>query len=123
MKGRSTTAAERRFHDQLCSVIGCIACRRDGRSVNTHCSVHHIDGRTKAWAHWFVLPLCAGHHQDGTGAPGLIAVHPYRGRFEQQYGKQVGLLIDCLNELEARGHDVPEKAWRAAMGEWERMVA
>jgi len=47
-----------------------------------------------------VLPLCAGHHQDGTGAPGLIAVHPYKARFEERYGKQSDLLEMCMARIE-----------------------
>lgn len=121
MKGRTPTAAERRFHDALCS-LGCIACQLDGRR-NPTVSVHHIDGRTKPWAHWLVLPLCAGHHQDGTGAPGLIAVHPYKARFEAKYGAQRTLLGRCLDLLEEQGTTVPENARTAADGAWARMAA
>ncbi|MOA33025.1 hypothetical protein D3C78_1542830 [compost metagenome] len=63
-------------------------------------SIHHIDGRTKPGAHSRVLPLCAGHHQDGYGAPGLIAVHPYKARFEKQYGPQLELLEMCLQIID-----------------------
>lgn len=97
MKGRTPTAAELDLWDALAE-LGCIACHKDGR-FNPHVSIHHIDGRTKPGAHRKVLPLCAGHHQDGTGAPGLIAVHPYKARFEERYGKQTELLDDCLQRL------------------------
>lgn len=98
MKGRNPTAAEKRFHDQLAS-LGCIACRIDGNH-NPIVSIHHIDGRTKPGAHMRVLPLCAGHHQDGYGIPGLIAVHPYKRRFEDRYGSQYELLAMCEQLLE-----------------------
>jgi hypothetical protein len=120
MKGRPTSAAERRFHDALCS-LGCIACRKKGIH-NTHVSVHHIDGRTKPWAHWMVLPLCGPHHQDDA-TTGAIAVHPWKAQFEQMFGRQRDLLRECLELLEARGEAVPEQAWRAALGQWERMAA
>lgn len=120
MKGRSPNKVERAFWDALCS-LGCAACLKDGRS-NPMVSIHHIDGRTKPWAHWLVLPLCSGHHQDGAGAPGLIAVHPFRSRFEAKYGKQEAFLIECLRLLEEQGIEVPENAWQAANGEWARMV-
>lgn len=94
MKGRPVTAEQKRYHDHLCRVVGCIACRKDGH-LNFVVSVHHIDGRTKPDAHWLVLPLCAGHHQDGTGVPGLIAVHPWKRRFEDRYGTQLELLEEC----------------------------
>lgn len=97
MKGSTPSKAERELWDELAS-LGCIACRKDGRH-NSMVSIHHIDGRTKPGAHRKVLPLCAGHHQDGTGAPGLIAVHPYKARFEEKYGKQSDLLDDCLQLL------------------------
>lgn len=49
-----------------------------------------------------VLPLCAGHHQQGTGAPGLLAVHPNKAAFEKLYGKQEALLEECLCLLNAQ---------------------
>ncbi len=97
MKGKTPTKAERELHDRLAS-LGCIACKKDGRHTE-EVSVHHIDGRTKPGAHLKVLPLCAGHHQDGAGAPGLIAVHPWKARFEQRYGSQVELLAECMELL------------------------
>jgi len=98
MKGRNPSAAEKRFHDRL-AALGCIACRIDGNH-NPIVSIHHIDGRTKPGAHLRVLPLCAGHHQDGYGIPGLIAVHPYKRRFEDRYGSQYELLAMCEQLLE-----------------------
>ena len=98
MKGRNPSAAEKRFHDRLAS-LGCIACRVDGNH-NPIVSIHHIDGRTKPGAHLRVLPLCAGHHQDGYGISGLIAVHPYKRRFEDRYGSQYELLAMCEQLLE-----------------------
>lgn len=106
MKGRPPTADEARFMDAI-AALGCIACLKDGWH-NPEVSVHHIDGRTKPGAHLLVLPLCAGHHQHGTGPnPALIAVHPYKARFEQRYGAQRALLAECLgminDELTAPG--------------------
>lgn len=111
MKGIATTAEQKRFHDVLAS-LGCIACRLEGNHQPV-VSIHHIDGRTKPHAHWLVLPLCAGHHQDGTGVPGLIAVHPWKARFEQHYGNQLCLLQACHSTLRSRGHEVPEAAVEA----------
>ena len=112
MKGRTPTREEKRFHDLLAQHVGCICCFIDtGRDRrNTWCSIHHIDGRTKHWAHWFVLPLCAGHHQDGSGAPGLLAVHPFKAQFEAQYGRQMDLLADCIRQLIEQGHTLPANA-------------
>jgi len=100
MKGTTPTKAEKAFHNDLAS-LGCIACFIDGRFME-EVSIHHIDGRTRTGAHMKVLPLCAGHHQDGTGIPGLIAVHPWKARFEKQYGKQMEILDLCNEMLERR---------------------
>lgn len=95
MKGTTPTAADKRYWNQLCEIVGCIACRKDG-NMNRHVSVHHTEGRTKHGAHRKVLPLCAGHHQKGTGNDKtMIAVHPDKARFEAKYGKQSDLIDEC----------------------------
>ena len=113
MKGSAPTAEQKRFWDLLACEIGCIASHKDG-FFNPVVTIHHIDGRTKPDAHWLVLPLSAGNHQDGTGAPGRIAVHPYKARFEAQYGKQLELLRECIEILQGKGFAVPDGALRAA---------
>lgn len=101
-KGRPPTAEEARFMDAIAG-LGCAACRKDGWH-NPDVSIHHIDGRTKPGAHLLVLPLCAGHHQDGTGPnTTLIAVHPYKARFEARYGTQRELLAECIAMLAPAG--------------------
>ena len=90
MLGKTPTKAEKAHWDKV-AALGCIACRKDGWH-NPIVSIHHVDGRTKKGAHMRVLPLCAGHHIEGTGAPGLIAVHPWKKRFEEKYGRQDELL-------------------------------
>ena len=92
------TKAEKQHWDKVAS-IGCIACIKDGYR-NPLVSIHHIDGRTKKGAHMKVLPLCAGHHQDGTGNDkNMIAVHPYKARFEEAYGKQEELLAKVMKMI------------------------
>ena len=89
------TKAEKQHWDKVAQ-LGCIACIKDGYR-NPLVSIHHIDGRTKKGAHMKVLPLCAGHHQDGTGNDkNMIAVHPYKARFEAAYGKQEDLLAKVM---------------------------
>jgi hypothetical protein len=97
LKGKTPTKDEKALWSRIAS-LGCIACSKDGH-VNMEVSIHHIDGRTKPGAHCKVLALCAGHHQDGTGWPGLIAVHPWKARFEQKYGRQEDLLAETLERL------------------------
>lgn len=105
MKGRNPSAIEKRYHDNLCQLIGCIACRAEG-NFNTHVAVHHVDGRTKPMAHKLVLPLCGPHHQD-QGIAGVVAVHPYKARFEAQYGKQEALIGQCAEIMIEQGINVP----------------
>lgn len=113
MKGRNRNASEKRFHDLLCSVVGCVACRKTG-DFNPYVSVHHIDGRTKPHAHWLVIPLCAHHHQDLGFSAEFIPVHPFKARFEEAYGKQADLLRECIELLIEGGFEVPEQALDAA---------
>jgi len=110
MKGRAPSAEQKRFHDLLAREIGCVACRMDG-IFNDYVSIHHIDGRTKPGAHWKVLPLCASHHQDNGLA---IAAHPRKGAFEARYGKQMDLLVWCIEQLQLQNSEVPAGALVAA---------
>jgi hypothetical protein len=94
MKGSKPTKAQMEFHHSLAG-LGCIACLKDGR-LNPWVSIHHIDGRTKPEAHWKVLPLCGPHHQqDDTDPLKRVAVHPYKARFEREYGSQLDLLEEA----------------------------
>jgi hypothetical protein len=87
---RAPTAEERAWMDWIVN-FGCIACRIDGTGYVAPC-VHHILRGGQRMGHLFTLPLCSGHHQDGTGMPGLIARHPYKTRFEARYGGELVLL-------------------------------
>ena len=107
MKGKAPTKAQSDYHDQL-AMLGCVACQKDDR-WNPVVSIHHCDGRTKPDAHWLVLPLCAGHHQHGYGAPGLVGIHPYKARFELAYGNQETLIRDCALQLLDMGLTLPAR--------------
>jgi hypothetical protein len=87
---RTPNKAEREWMDAIVA-HGCVACRMDGVGFNPPC-VHHILRGGRRIGHLFTLPLCPGHHQAGTGAPGLIARHPDRARFERKYGSEEFLL-------------------------------
>lgn len=74
-KGRNPTAIEKRLGNKI-GEIGCICCLNKNwytsdmqeQETTKFISLHHVDGRTKKWAHAKVLPLCAYHHD--TPAPG-----------------------------------------------------
>lgn len=117
MKGRTPSAAEKRFHTLLAEHVGCLPCRKTFGESNGYVSIHHIDGRTKPLAHIYVLPLCAGHHQHGTAdQPGLrfpgFAVHGQKFQFEDAYGTEMELLQASITELIQRGFykQLPEEA-------------
>lgn len=100
-KQRPVTPDEKIYWSRLAS-LGCIACLLDGRHSPV-VSIHHIDGRTKPGCHQLVLPLCAGHHQQGTGNDKtLVAVHPYKARFTKLYGTELELKARCDTMLEAK---------------------
>lgn len=104
MQGRTVTKAQKHWHDLLCRVVGCIACRIGRKTFNDYCSIHHIDGRTKPHAHWYVLPLCELHHQHGGEG---VALHHNKARFEQNFGKQDDLLAECAKIIANEGRDIP----------------
>lgn len=94
-KQRAVTAAEKIVWSKL-AALGCIACMKDG-NYNPHVSIHHVDGRTKPGCHMLVLPLCAGHHQDGTGEDKtMISVHPWKAQFVLVYGNELDLVAECM---------------------------
>lgn len=97
-KQRAVTSAEREYWNRLAG-LGCIACMID-HVHQPEVSIHHVDGRTKPGCHMLVLPLCAGHHQAGTGNnKELVAVHPDKARFEARYGTQAELMDRCNHLL------------------------
>lgn len=109
MKGRTPNRAEKAWHDLLASNIGCPACFKETGSRNTYVSIHHMDGRTKPDAHWKVLPLCAGHHQNGYGPVPMPAVHGRLREFEQRYGTELDLLAESAQTLQEQGFEVPDR--------------
>lgn len=89
---RSVTKADKILWDLMATIIGCIACRKDG-NFNPEVSIHHVHGRTAPGCHKKVLPLCGPHHQqDDTDKMGRIAVHPWKSQWEAKYGNQDDLI-------------------------------
>ena len=74
LKGRNPTALEKILGNKI-GDIGCICCLNKKwyttdmaeQESTKFVSLHHVEGRTKEWAHAKVLPLCAYHHD--TPAP------------------------------------------------------
>jgi hypothetical protein len=103
---RAPTVEERRWLDAIVS-HGCVACEMDGTLVQgsdgvyepRRPQVHHILRGGRRMGHLWTLPLCDGHHQHGTGAPGLIARHPTKAQFEHRYGSEDFLLAKLRAEI------------------------
>lgn len=100
------TVSEQAYHDALCEHIGCIVCLMHLKTMNRHCGIHHIDGRTRPDAHKKVLPLCGPHHQ--TGGEG-VAIHPFKRKWEYKFGTQRHLqgVANGLLRVAGYGHLIP----------------
>jgi hypothetical protein len=98
IKGRNPTVNESKHMDNV-SQLGCIVCYKRGfRFVPAE--IHHTQGKTKAESHFKVLPLCYEHHRGGKGEE-PISRHPWKRRFEKEYGTEeelLNLVEELLNE-------------------------
>lgn len=94
---RTPTKAEAEWMAAIVA-YGCVACRFDGRGFVAP-AVHHILRGGVRMGHLFTLPLCdPGHHQNGA-ALGMVSRHPWKARFEKQYGDEMVLLAGLKREL------------------------
>ena len=86
------TKEEERHLDRV-QQLGCIVCRQV--DIYTPAEIHHILDGNRRIGHFDVLPLCFPHHRGGSDGSrdNFISRHPYKARFEQQYGPEAGLLI------------------------------
>jgi hypothetical protein len=93
---KSPTKAEREWMDRV-REFGCVACHIDG--LFRPAVIHHIVQANKRLGHLFTIGLCEpGHHQDGQSV-GMVSVHPWKARFEAQYGTQLELLALLKQKL------------------------
>ncbi len=98
LKGRTPTAAEKRWLDRIMQDdIGCIVCRLYLR-VYTPPEPHHIEGKTKPGAHAMAIPLCPPHHRWHLKNDQCVSVHPHKAEFERRYGSERKLL-EATREL------------------------
>ncbi len=72
------------------------------------CEIHHVYGKTKPGAHFYVLPLCFQHHRMGSDKE-PISRHPWKARFVATYGTEEHLLklVDELLDLDAYADTLP----------------
>lgn len=110
--GKGAPNKEERAWMDWITARGCVACRKDGTLVvgadgvyePERPQVHHIIRGNRRIGHLWTLPLCAGHHQDGHGKPGMVARHPTKARFEAKYGSEFSLLaeLQLARDIETR---------------------
>lgn len=94
---RTPTADEKAWLDAIVA-YGCIACRLDGAGFVAP-AVHHMLRGGVRLGHRYSLPLCdPGHHQGGHVLC-KISRHPWKVRFERQYGSEQFLLTTLQVEL------------------------
>ena len=89
IKGRNPTVNESKHMDNV-SQLGCIVCRNRGFSFVPAKSIIRR-ARLKEESHFKVLPLCYEHHRGGRGEE-PISRHPWKRRFEKEYGTEKELL-------------------------------
>lgn len=84
---------------------GCICCRQLGFGYVAP-EIHHILRGGVRLGHKFTLPLCTNHHRGGAR---FASRHPWRERFEQAYGTEMGLLstLQGVLKLQADGSYAP----------------
>jgi hypothetical protein len=111
LMGRSRTAEEKRLEKKLAN-IGCICCLNKGwyssamreSEGQSFISMHHVEGRTKPWAHAKQLPLCQYHHQVPPPSDAPSELFPLHGGavpvWEKINGSQDNLLIQVYEMID-----------------------
>lgn len=86
-----TSKADKEYLDRI-QQLGCIVCKLAG--VYTPAEIHHIVEGTRRQGHQSAIPLCVPHHRGGSDGrrDNFISRHPYKHRFEQEYGTEYELL-------------------------------
>ena len=101
LKGRTPTAIERRLMNKI-GALPCVCCLAQGveslgNVIHGPVALHHVEGRTKEWAHAKVLPLCQYHHDVPPPLTAPIWLFPLHGTgrkpWEALNGTQEALLI------------------------------
>jgi len=106
LKGRSPTSIEKQLGDKI-GDIGCICCLNQGwytsdmqeQETVKFVSLHHVDGRTKQWAHAKVLPLCAYHHDTPAPDEAPVELTPIHRGNKNEWEKLNGTEDELLKQV------------------------
>lgn len=83
--------AERKHLDRVAN-MGCLIC-------GAPASIHHprfACGMSQRSNHWFAIPLCKFHHQDG---PFGQAIHNGCQEFERNHMSEVDMLAEVIRRI------------------------
>lgn len=98
---RSPTKEEAAWMEAI-TALGCIACLLDGHP-GTPGAVHHLLSGGRRIGHLHTICLCdPGHHQNGQQFD-KVSRHPWKARFEKQYGSEEALLLLTKKILSTQG--------------------
>ena len=89
MQGKKPNKAELEWIQAVIE-LGCIVCRNNG--YETPPEIHHLAGSKKPGAHLKTIGLCYLHHRSGIASKDVISRHPFKARFEAEYGNEWDLL-------------------------------
>lgn len=83
--------AEERAWMAFVAGFGCVVCWLH-HAVKTPCAVHHIIEGGRRVGHLFTIGLCdPGHHQGAPVGTEKVSRHPWKARFETEYGTEYEL--------------------------------
>lgn len=85
------TKDEKEHLDRVAS-MGCLIC---GAPANIH-HPRFVCGMSQRSKHWFALPLCKFHHQDG---PFGQAIHNGQQEFEKNYMSEQDMLAEVIRRI------------------------
>lgn len=60
--------------------------------VRTEAEIHHMKAGDRRMGHLYTLGLCKPHHRGGDGSGPFISRHPWKRRFELNFGTELELL-------------------------------
>ncbi|WP_158597913.1 Ref family recombination enhancement nuclease [Noviherbaspirillum saxi] len=99
------TLEEREWMSFVAS-FGCVVCWLQ-KKVKSPCAVHHIVEGGQRKGHMWTIGLCdPGHHQGAPTGSEKISRHPWKKRFEAEYGTEYELhsyLVEQRKLLDGKG--------------------
>ena len=83
-------------HEKRIRALGCMVCRRV-HGVMTPAALHHVAEGSGLRSPWAQVPLCAEHHQGGTGFH--AGPKQFLGQFRPPGDQEWGMLIWLIEDM------------------------